>query len=286
MYSVVRRTRHTLAVVTLALAGCQGPLQSPTATPEVVPLYFITDSSTNPLLQDLATAYQRENDLIAIVNQFETGPALQTPLNQRTIPYTISTFAPLDADYWAAPLGYEGIAIITNPGVFVERLTAQDLREIFSGTINDWATVGGRTTTSTIVLVSREDGAAIRSNFQELVMGQRPVSIGARLATTPESMLEIVATTPGAIGYVELSMLNNSVNAVPIAEFSNSMAISISRDAIANGSYPLQMPVLVIGESPPKIGDGYYEFILWAQQGEGRSIINRYYVPVVLDLAG
>ncbi len=284
MHSVVRRTRHTLAVVTLALAGCQGPLQSPTATPEVVPLYFITDSGTSPLLQELATAYQRENDLIAIVNQRISGHALQ--LSQNPSPYVITTLTTTGLNFWAAPLGYEGIAIITHSNIFIERLSAQDLRQIFSGNVSTWLEVGGRSADPSIVVVSREDGSAIRQNFQDIVMGQRPITTGARLATTPQAMLDIIANTPGAIGYVELSLLNTSVKTVPVAEFPNSIAISISRDSIANGTYPLQMPVLVVGENPPTLGDGYYEFILWAQQGEGRSILARYYVPVALETTG
>ncbi len=282
MQNVVRCTRHTIAIVAFALAGCRAPLQAPTVTPEIVPLYFMTDDSTNPMLQELATAYQQKNDLVAIVNQFDNGSNIQIALSQRTIPYAITTLIPQDND-WAAPLGYEGIAIITHPNVIIDRLTAQELRQIFSGTVNSWSEFEGRSSESQIVVVSREEGAVLRTNFQHLVMGQRPISAGARLAPTSQAMLDIVANTPGAIGYVELSLLNNKVNTVPVAEYANTLAISISRDTIADGSYPLQMPVLVIGKNPPEIGDGYYEFILWAQQGEGRSIISRYYVPVALD---
>lgn len=287
MRSVARRTRHTLVVVTLALAGCRAPLQSPTSTPDLIPLYFVTDSGTAPFLQDLANTYQQDNDLVAIVNERETGTSIETQLNQVTPPFIITTIAPPeDNDLWAAPLAYEAIAIISHPNVSIPRLTAQDLRDVFSGNASTWQAIGGTSIDQQIVIVTREEGAAIRTNFQRLVMGQRPISAGARLATTPTTMIEIVATTPGAIGYVELSQLTDDVTPIPIAEFSTSMAISVSRDTVANGSYPLQTPVLVIGANAPTNNDGYFEFIIWAQQGEGRSIVSRYYVPIALNIPG
>jgi hypothetical protein len=61
------KTKRTIAVFTLALASCRSPIQSPTNTPQVIPLRIIATSSTAPLLQELTTAYSLEHLTIPVV---------------------------------------------------------------------------------------------------------------------------------------------------------------------------------------------------------------------------
>lgn len=276
MMCVVRKTKWTLAVVTLALASCRGPLQSPTPTPEVVPLYFVTSNSTQSLLYDLSLAYQQSNELIAIVDQTSTGLALRDIAEQPG--YALTTYLPSSGDLWAAPLGRDGIAVITHPGIILDSLTAADLRAIFMGTVDNWSIFG--TSDLTIIPVSREESAPTRLAFDEQVLGLRPVTLRARLATTAHSMIEIIAHTPGAIGYVSMTLLNDRVRVVPLRSTPAEPAVVPSPQAIASNTYPLQMPLLIVGQQAPVPGDGYYEFILWAQQGSGQNIIARRYAPL------
>ena len=283
MFRVIRQSTR-VAAITLALVGCSGVSQAPTATPEVVPLYFVTDSATGPLLQELSASYQAENDLVAVVDQSRSGYRVQDllndPNNPSSMPYAITTRYPESDQFWAAPLGYEAITIITHPQNNIARLTAQDLRRIFSGNVQSWSSFGGNDLP--IVVVSRENTAAITQSFRSIVMGNREIALSARLATTPTTMMDIIAQTPGAIGFIEHSMVNNRVNIIPVAEYESSPAIAPNASTIANGYYPLQTPVLIIGRHPPQPNDNYYEFILWVQQGEGRRIISNYYVPLAL----
>lgn len=285
MKGVIRRTRRTLVVVTLALAGCSGAMRAPTSTPEVVPLYFVADTTNSALLNDLAVTYRQDNELVAIVDrsqidatvpQFLAESLEGTSLSR----YAITTAIPTDERFWAAPLGYEGITVITHPGTPLERLVAADLRRIFSGGVSNWQSFNGLN--QPIVVVSQLPEAPLQAAFNRLVMGQREVTPAARLALSPQSMLQIVQETPGAIGIVPLSLSITGVNVVPVAEFEDRIAVSPTRQNIANGVYPLQTPVLIVGPRAPQPGDGYYEFILWAQQGEGRGIVSQYYAPLAL----
>lgn len=286
MKGVIRRTRRTLAVVTLALAGCSGAMRAPTSTPEVIPLYFVADTNTSIMLNDLAANYQNQRPLAAVVNRAQIDISIQEYLaNSLDTPtaarYAITTTVPTDERFWAAPLGYEGIAIITHPATPIQPLTASDMRQIFTGNATNWVQFNGFE--QPITVVSHPPDTPIQNAFIRLVMGQREITLAARLALTPTDMVRIVQTTPGAIGVAPFSMSLNGVNVLPVAEFENAIPVTPSRETIANGIYPLQTPVLFIGTTPPRPGDGYYEFILWAQQGEGRTIVSRYYAPLPLS---
>lgn len=283
MFRVIRQT-SCAAVMSLAIAGCASGLQSPTSTPEVMPLYFVTDGATSPLLQELSAAYQVDNDLVAIVDQSRSGRRVQDLLdapNSNALGYAITTRYPNDGRFWAAPLGYEAIAIITHPQLNINRLTAQDLRRIFAGNLNNWAALGYGDVP--IAVITRDPATPVAITFDNMVMGERPLSLAALVAMTPTAMLRLVSQTPGAIGFIEFSLLDNRVEVVPIAEFESSPAITPDTYTISNGYYPLQSPVLIIGQQSPQPNDGYYEFILWAQQGEGRQIISNYYIPLSLE---
>ncbi len=274
MMRVVRKTKWTVAIITLALAGCRGPMHAPTPTPEVIPLRFVTSNSTQTLLYDLSLAYRQDNHLIAIVDQSNTSVEEETPQPS----YSLTTYLPSDSELWAAPLGRDGIAIIAHPGLILNNLSASDLRAIFMGTVDNWTVFGA--VDLPIIPVSREATAPTRRAFDEQVLGQRPVTLRARLATTNRSMLDIVARTPGAIGYVSMTLVNDQVRVVSVQSTTSDAPTLPTPQTIANDEYPLQMPLLIVGSQVPQPGDGYYEFILWAQQGAGQNIIARRYAPL------
>ncbi|MCB9436213.1 MAG: substrate-binding domain-containing protein [Anaerolineales bacterium] len=281
MKCVTRKTKQTLVVMTLALASCRGPMQAPTPTPEVVPLYFVSTSSTHPLLWDLTTVYSRDNELIAIIDQNSTGITLQQALDHpnATTAYAITHQLPDMDDFWAAPLGQDGIAIITHPNLTaIHSLSAEDLRAIFTGTAQNWSEFNGPNLR--IIVVSREATSPIRGAFENQVLGQRPMTLRARLATTANAMHDIVAQTPGAIGFISMAQADQEVRVVPLIPQTGLAPVFPTPHSVFDATYPLRLPILVIGNHAPQPEDGYYEFILWAQQAEGQAIIAQYYAPL------
>lgn len=281
MKCVTRKTKQTLVVMTIALASCRGPMQAPTPTPEVVPLYFVSTSSTHSLLWDLTTGYSRDNELIAIIDQNSTGITLQQALEHpnNTTTYAI-THQLTDMDnLWAAPLGQDGIAIITHPNLTaIHSLSAEDLRAIFTGTAQNWSDFDGPNLR--IVVVSRESNSPLRLAFENQVLGQRPMTLRARLATTANAMHDIVAQTPGAIGFISMAQTDQEVRIIPLIPQMGLAPVLPTPRSVFDASYPLRLPILVIGSHAPQPEDGYYEFILWAQQAEGQAIIAQHYAPL------
>ncbi len=107
----------------------------------------------------------------------------------------------------------DGIAVCTDPTNVVEGLEKQQLIDIYTGKITNWSEVGGAD--APIVVVGREAGSGTRGAFEELLDIEDACVYANELDSTGAVMAK-VAATPGAIGYVSLDALNDSVIALKL----------------------------------------------------------------------
>ena len=116
--------------------------------------------------------------------------------------------------------------MIVDPGVKVTSLSQQQIIDIFStGTIRNWQQVGGPNLA--IVPVVRPPTSGTRATFRKYILGgQDENSEHGRLLTTDTSttVRNTIAHTPGAIGYLALSVLNKSVRALAINGYTPTLA--------------------------------------------------------------
>ncbi|HCI82360.1 MAG TPA: phosphate-binding protein, partial [Ktedonobacter sp.] len=106
--------------------------------------------------------------------------------------------------------------MIVNPDVMgVTSLTQQQLIGIYSTrTIRNWKDVGGPDLPITAVV--RPNTSGTRATFRKYVLGGGDES-GTLLRTdSSQTVRDMVAHTPGAIGYLALSVLNSSVRVIAI----------------------------------------------------------------------
>jgi phosphate transport system substrate-binding protein len=90
------------------------------------------------------------------------------------------------------------ILVITNKANKVKKLSAEELRGIFSGAITNWKEVGGKDLP--ILIVIPEKGRATRQVFQDAVMGGAPFT--RCIDSTPTAKVDdIVRVNESAIGF-------------------------------------------------------------------------------------
>lgn len=87
------------------------------------------------------------------------------------------------------------------------------LRDIFTGKITNWQTLGGKN--EKITVVNRAAGSGTRATFEAAVMN------GQKAMTTQEqdsngTVQKIVAGTPGAISYLAFSYVKSDVPALSV----------------------------------------------------------------------
>ena len=130
----------------------------------------------------------------------------------------------------------DGIAVVVDAANTVEDLTKQQLSDIYEGKITNWKDAGGND--APIVVVGRESGSGTRSAFEELLELEDVCKYSNELDSTGAVMAK-VASTPGAIGYVSLDVLDDTVKAVKLE------GAEPTEENIKAGSYFLSRPFVM-----------------------------------------
>jgi ABC-type phosphate transport system substrate-binding protein len=118
--------------------------------------------------------------------------------------------------------GGEVLAVIVNKGNPVSTLSQNELRPIFQTTKKAWSSG------EDAVPINLPEDTELRNEFDKAILGLDPERVarywtdrkvrgGARppiRVPTTSAVLKAVAAKPGAIGYVKLSEVNNSVKVV------------------------------------------------------------------------
>jgi len=130
----------------------------------------------------------------------------------------------------------DGIAVVVDPANTVGDLTKQQLSDIYEGKVTNWKDVGGND--APIVVVGRESGSGTRGAFEELLGLEDACKYSNELDSTGAVMAK-VASTPGAIGYVSLDVLDDSVKALKLE------GAEPTEENIKAGSYFLSRPFVM-----------------------------------------
>lgn len=130
----------------------------------------------------------------------------------------------------------DGIAVIVHPDNDVEDLTTDQLKKIYTGEITNWSEVGGAD--EAIVVVGREAGSGTRGAFEEILEVEDACKYAQELNETG-AVVAKVGETEGAIGYVSLDNVKDSVKALKLD------GVEASEETIKDGSYSLQRPFVM-----------------------------------------
>ena len=130
----------------------------------------------------------------------------------------------------------DGIAVCVDPTNTVTGLTKQQLTDIYTGTITNWSEVGGAD--APIIVVGREAGSGTRGAFEEFLDVIDSCAYANELDSTGAVMAK-VASTPGAIGYVSLDVVDDSVIALALE------GVEATAENIKAGNYFLSRPFVM-----------------------------------------
>ncbi len=130
----------------------------------------------------------------------------------------------------------DGIAVIVDKENSVTDLTTEELAEIYQGGITNWSELGGAD--EAIVVIGREAGSGTRDAFEELLEASDQCRYAQELDSTG-GVLAKVASTPGAIGYVSLDVVDDSINTVALN------GVEPTEENILAGNYLLSRPFVM-----------------------------------------
>lgn len=130
----------------------------------------------------------------------------------------------------------DGIAVVVDPANTVADLTKANLIDIYTGKVTNWSDLGGEN--MPIVVVGRESGSGTRGAFEELLAIEDQCTYANELDSTGAVMAK-VASTPGAIGYVSLDVVDDTVIAESLE------GVAATAENIKAGNYFLSRPFVM-----------------------------------------
>ncbi len=256
---------YVSCLVILVVACAPQPL---TITREPASMRLVAADSCGPLAQELAAAYEEMRPWSTVhVEIFNSAVAEQT---LRAGEADLAFLSRMQETSYEEPLWHEvfardGVAVITHPAIPFEETGLAHLQDIFRGRIQEW---GG----TVLVAVSREDGSGTRRVFDETVLGIHKVTHTAIVVASSEAVVEYVAQTPGAIGYVSTLRMTEStaadVRVLPVE------GILPTLDVVSDWSYPLPR-FLYLATTGEPTGEAR-EFAQWVLGPQGQEIVEKY----------
>jgi len=120
---------------------------------------------------------------------------------------------------------------VVNPGVTVDNLTQAQYVDILTGKITNWKDVGGKDQAITIIHRAKSSGS--RATIAEVVLKNAAFTDNAVIQDSNGAVRAAIASTPGAIGYVDAAYVDQSVKGLAY----NGMKFSLEN--VQSGKYPV-----------------------------------------------
>lgn len=161
----------------------------------------------------------------------------------------------------------DGIAVIVDKNNGVTDISSDNLKKLYTGEIKNWKELGGAD--EAVVVIGREAGSGTRDAFEELLELKDKCDYAQQLDSTG-AVLAKVASTPGAIGYVSLDVVDDSVVSVSID------SVEANEQNILAGKYLLSRPFVMATKgdvsSQNELVQKWFEYV---NSEKGKEIIKK-----------
>lgn len=181
-------------------------------------------------------------------------------------------------------VGYDALAVYVHKSNPLDTIAIEQLAEIFGegGATVNWAQLGVTipgVADDTIVRVSRQSSSGTYEFFRDHVLGQRDFKLGSRDMNGSKEVVELIGSTPTAIGYSGMGYATAAVKMLRIASQTGAEPVPPSVEATLNKSYPLarSLQLYTLGEPQGAIK----AYIDWILSDAGQQILaDSGYVPL------
>jgi phosphate transport system substrate-binding protein len=179
-------------------------------------------------------------------------------------------------------VGYDAMAIYAHKDNPVEELTVEQLAAIYGegGNVDKWSQLGIKINgPDKIVRVSRQNSSGTYFFFRENVLNKKDFKLGSTDMSGSKDVVELVARTPGAIGYSGMGYKTDEVKFVKIKQSANGDAFMPTLENVVAEKYSLARPLHMYTLGQPT-GD-VKAYMDWIFSSAGQEIVKATgYVPV------
>ncbi|MDD7448890.1 MAG: PstS family phosphate ABC transporter substrate-binding protein [Phocaeicola sp.] len=239
-----------------------------------------------PLSQKAAEDYMKRHDATLVVTGGGSGVGISsllagtTEIAQASRSIKFSEKQKFKADgknVVEVVVAYDALAIIVHPGNIVGKLTREQIEAIFRGKITNWKQLGGKD--MKIIPYARETSSGTYEFFRESLLHNKNYMNGIMSMPATGAVIQSIAQTPGAIGYVGLPYLNPKVKAVKVSYDGGKAFVAPSVENARKKLYPVVRPMFYYYEM--KDEKKVRPFIDYLLSDEGQAIVSNIgFVPV------
>jgi phosphate transport system substrate-binding protein len=177
------------------------------------------------------------------------------------------------------PVAWDALVILTHPSNPVSNLTLKQVHDVYYGKITNWRELGGPDAPINVYAVA-SPGDGVEYSLRRLLFGRGNQPVAApRLYVNTAKLEEAVTLDPHAFG---VSTLSGAIGNRKLKMFSlDGVAPSVAN--VADGSYPLYMPVyLVTNPSSPKAAEAK-AFVDFMQSEDGKAVLRKHAILAYAD---
>ncbi|MCM8824182.1 MAG: phosphate ABC transporter substrate-binding protein [Candidatus Omnitrophica bacterium] len=182
-------------------------------------------------------------------------------------------------------VAYDGIAVVVNHNNPIDKLTIEDLHNIFTGKVDNWQNFSWEI--KKIVTLSREVNSGTHMYFKEEIVklgnknSKEEFSAQTLLLSSSQAIVEEVVNNIYAIGYLGMGYLSDRIKPVKIGK--NNEFYPPQIEYISNGKYPLSRPLYFYTNGEPEgIVKLFVDFV-FSSKGQ-KIFFEAGFVPLKLDV--
>jgi phosphate transport system substrate-binding protein len=174
-------------------------------------------------------------------------------------------------------MGYDALAIYVHKNNPLDQITEEQLAEIYAegGRTTKWSQLGvkvpGRASDE-IIRVSRQSSSGTYELFRERVLKNRDFKLGSRDMNGSKEVVDLVGSTPGAIGYSGMGYATPSVKMLKVAA-AGQQAYAPTAENTFNKRYPLARSLLTYTLGEPQ--GAIKKYMDWQRSEAGQKIVEK-----------
>lgn len=188
-----------------------------------------------------------------------------------------------DTKEWV--VGYDALAVFVNRDNPITEISLAQLADIYkaNGQVTQWNQLGVRLPSERkkIICVNRQSSSGTYEFFREHVLAKQDFRLGTLDMNGSKEVVELIASTPGAIGYSGMAFAIPGVKMLKVRKSEGEVAYAPSVDNVHAHSYPISRSLLVysLGEPRPALA----KYLQWMLSQAGQQIVAETgYVPLRL----
>lgn len=182
-------------------------------------------------------------------------------------------------------VGYDALAVYVHKDNPLDEISIEKLGDIYGegGTVEKWSQLGVKNSScpsDEIIRVSRQSNSGTYHYFREALLGKsEDFKLGSRDLHGSKDVVELVGSTPCAIGYSGMGYGTDQVKKLNIRKKVGEPAYPPTLEASMNGTYPIARPLYMYFLGQPEGEKKAY--LDWILSDDGQQILkDNGYVPV------